>query len=413
MYLMIVVSYVTLTITRLGAQSLLASDIQTTLLVESANRDRQRSSIPPLKYNKKLELAAYKKAEDMFKKQYWAHFGPNNETPWQFITGAGYSYSYAGENLAKGFFESETVHKAWMDSPSHRENIMNGAFDEVGIAIMKGKLQGSDVFLVVEMFGSTLPRNGVKRTNYPILKITFPQDGDILPDGAFTIRGEQSLIKNNNIDFLINKEYLGSLQVADKTFLYEPIVPISTGEVTLSVRGVGTEEEYLSDQVSFKVMNEKIGDKNLNSCIKDSVTGTNLVISFVCTELEATLGIKIGDTFFRAEDNNPTLVYIPIASVGDSTKYEVTLTQKSGTTNIFNRALPQGAVFSSGAIAPNGVTPSDLIGIPVFLSGILVTSYAFILTRKKALVGKKHEVTLLVLLTVAATFILSMGIIYV
>lgn len=88
---------------RFGYTELLASEISSTYLVELANKDRQKKGVAPLQYNKKLERAAFLKAENMMKLQYWAHYGPNKESPWQFIIQSGYSYAYAGENLAKGF----------------------------------------------------------------------------------------------------------------------------------------------------------------------------------------------------------------------------------------------------------------------------------------------------------------------
>ena len=62
--------------------------------------------------NAKLVAAAQAKANNMFELQYWDHFGPNGETPWMFISQAGYVYVYAGENLAKGFRTAEGVHEA-------------------------------------------------------------------------------------------------------------------------------------------------------------------------------------------------------------------------------------------------------------------------------------------------------------
>ena len=100
--------------------------------------------------------AAREKALNMFKNNYWAHYGPNGETPWQFVLEAGYQYEYAGENLAKNFLFSDGVMEAWMDSETHRENILRDEYTEVGFAVVNGLLEGEETTLVVQMFGAPL-----------------------------------------------------------------------------------------------------------------------------------------------------------------------------------------------------------------------------------------------------------------
>ncbi|GAA3328549.1 hypothetical protein GCM10020331_072940 [Ectobacillus funiculus] len=45
----------------------------------------------------------------------------------------GISYSYAGENIAKGQRSADEVVTAWMNSPGHRANILNGNYTHIGI----------------------------------------------------------------------------------------------------------------------------------------------------------------------------------------------------------------------------------------------------------------------------------------
>jgi len=129
-----------------------ATDITVNKLYQITNQVRQKYDLPPLSYNKKLEQAAYLKAQDMFKKNYWAHYAPDGTTPWQFILTTGYRYQYAGENLAKNFLFSKDVVDAWMDSPKHRENILKKEYNEVGFAVVNGILNGEETTLVVQMF---------------------------------------------------------------------------------------------------------------------------------------------------------------------------------------------------------------------------------------------------------------------
>lgn len=119
------------------------------------NALRQEKGLGPLTLNGELSSAARAKASDMFAKNYWAHFAPDgSSSPWVFIKNSGYNYLYAGENLAKGFSESGEVVSAWMNSPSHRDNILSTKYKDIGFAIVPGNLQNEETVLVVEMFGS-------------------------------------------------------------------------------------------------------------------------------------------------------------------------------------------------------------------------------------------------------------------
>ncbi len=128
-------------------------DISSNALLILTNRERLKNGDLPLSPNEKLQSAASVKAKDMFAKNYWAHNSPNGETPWVFIKNAGYNYTYAGENLARGYTSSEDIVKAWMASPEHRANMLSKNYRDVGFAVEEGTLRGEQTVLVVEMFG--------------------------------------------------------------------------------------------------------------------------------------------------------------------------------------------------------------------------------------------------------------------
>ncbi len=135
-----------------------ASNITFSDLLDDTNRVRQEHNLPLLHVNNELSVAAEKKAEHMFANNYWAHVAPDGTAPWDFILAESYDYSYAGENLAKNFNNSDQVVDAWFKSPSHRENLLNEHYDEIGFAVVNGVLDGYETTLVVQMFGkSRLP----------------------------------------------------------------------------------------------------------------------------------------------------------------------------------------------------------------------------------------------------------------
>ncbi len=123
------------------------------VLVDYANEDRAEKNFSGLTINPVLEKAAQLKANDMAEKSYFAHKSPDGKTPWYWFQKAGYDFSYAGENLAVNFNDSVDVNSAWMNSPSHRDNILNENFSEIGIATAEGVYEGHPTVYVVELFG--------------------------------------------------------------------------------------------------------------------------------------------------------------------------------------------------------------------------------------------------------------------
>ncbi len=132
-----------------------ATDINVEQLLTGTNAKRAEAGLSPLTLNGTLSVAAANKAADMFAKNYWAHNSPTGSTPWDFVTGAGYHYTVAGENLAKNFSTSQGVVDAWMASPSHRANVLKAGYRDVGFAVVNGTLNGEETTLVVQMFGAT------------------------------------------------------------------------------------------------------------------------------------------------------------------------------------------------------------------------------------------------------------------
>lgn len=130
------------------------ADISVQELVTLTNQKRAENGFGTLSENSQLSIAAGKKADDMFAKNYWAHNSPDGITPWVFIKQAGYNYVYAGENLARGFNSSSDVVNAWMASSTHRANILSANYKDVGFAVKSGSLNGEQTFLVVQEFGS-------------------------------------------------------------------------------------------------------------------------------------------------------------------------------------------------------------------------------------------------------------------
>lgn len=119
-----------------------------------SNQERTNNGLTGLNLSGALNSAALAKANDMIAKNYWAHVAPDGTTPWAFISGSGYQYTVAGENLAKNFSFSGGVVAGWMGSATHRANILSSSYQDVGYAVVNGVLQGSETTLVVAMYAT-------------------------------------------------------------------------------------------------------------------------------------------------------------------------------------------------------------------------------------------------------------------
>lgn len=112
-----------------------ASEMSRGGLLSGTNAARSANGLAPLSLHSQLNNSAQAKAQDMANKNYWAHVSPDGTEPWYFFDQAGYSYVRAGENLAYGFMTSQGVIDGWMNSASHRANILGDYYD-VGFGIV-------------------------------------------------------------------------------------------------------------------------------------------------------------------------------------------------------------------------------------------------------------------------------------
>lgn len=131
-----------------------SSEITAQKVLDQTNQERSKLGLPVLKYNSLLSQSATQKAQDMFTNNYWAHTSPSGTSPWNFFKNVDYKYSIAGENLARDFYDTESLLKAWMNSPTHKENIINPKYQEIGIGVVNGTLGGIKTTLVVQHFAT-------------------------------------------------------------------------------------------------------------------------------------------------------------------------------------------------------------------------------------------------------------------
>lgn len=110
-------------------------DPQAQDLLEVINQTRwENGQVPPLKWNASLEHAATEHSRSMAEDDFFGHKGTDLSSPWDRIDAAGYGNWYVlAENIAAGYQSAEDVVQAWLESPQHRENLLNPELNEAGI----------------------------------------------------------------------------------------------------------------------------------------------------------------------------------------------------------------------------------------------------------------------------------------
>lgn len=116
------------------SQSTFASQVVTLV-----NQERTKAGLRPLTSNSALTNMALDKAKDMYTNGYFDHTSPTYGSPFDTMTKYGISYSYAGENIAKGQQTPAAVMTAWMNSAGHRQNILSPNFTQIGVAYYNGE----------------------------------------------------------------------------------------------------------------------------------------------------------------------------------------------------------------------------------------------------------------------------------
>lgn len=132
-----------------------ATEMSGSQLLAATNDKRVDAGKQTLKINQQLTQAAQVKAHDMVSRDYWSHYTPDGKAPWVFIDNVGYGYTKAGENLAYGFATSDDTIAGWMNSQTHKDNMLDPAFSEVGFGFANASSYNNSgkETIVVAMYG--------------------------------------------------------------------------------------------------------------------------------------------------------------------------------------------------------------------------------------------------------------------
>ena len=149
-------------------------------LLAATNDRRADEGLPSLRESERLSKAAMLKANDIIQNQYWDHTSPSGVEPWQWIQKTNYTYSEAGENLARDFSTADGTVAGWMASEKHRENMLKPSYSDVGFAVTTGELNDKPTTIVVALYAKPAANN-INLNTGPYTVSAAPVESDNSP----------------------------------------------------------------------------------------------------------------------------------------------------------------------------------------------------------------------------------------
>jgi cell division septation protein DedD len=176
-------------------------------LLADTNSSRSANGVASLSLNDRLNAAAQASADDMAARNYWSHNTPDGNPPWIWVANQGYSYQKLGQNLATGFSDEQSTIDGWMNSPPHRENLLDPAFTQVGFGFANNPnytaAGGGPMTIIVAFYGApqvlatATPAPALPAAKQPAPEPTQSKP-QALPEAAQQPTASQPLPKSSN-----------------------------------------------------------------------------------------------------------------------------------------------------------------------------------------------------------------------
>jgi uncharacterized protein YkwD len=102
-------------------------------IVSLTNAFRQQNGLAPLTLNNSLTTAAQTHSQNMALQDFVSHTGKDGSSVAERVTATGYDWSVVAENVAAGYPTAADVVQGWINSPGHRENLLNTSVTQIGV----------------------------------------------------------------------------------------------------------------------------------------------------------------------------------------------------------------------------------------------------------------------------------------
>ena len=118
------------------------------IVFDLLNKARTDAGLSKLSADATLFKVARLKAQDMVKNSYFSHTSPTYGSPFKMMKSYGVSYKVAGENIAGNPSLQDAV-TSWLNSATHKQNILSNSYNYIGIGIEKSDTYG---YVISTMF---------------------------------------------------------------------------------------------------------------------------------------------------------------------------------------------------------------------------------------------------------------------
>ena len=117
-------------------------------LLELINAERRKHNLNDLKIDKELQNIAILKANDLVNNNYFSHTSKTYGSPFDMLKQYNISYKTASENIA-GNPNIDAALSSWLNSESHKKNILSNDYNYTGLAIVDSIAYGN---IIVQFF---------------------------------------------------------------------------------------------------------------------------------------------------------------------------------------------------------------------------------------------------------------------
>jgi hypothetical protein len=269
------------------------------VVVDKTNDARAMLDEEPLRRSEILDEAAKLKAEDMAKNSYFAHYSPSGVSPWHWFDEVGYVYAYAGENLAVHFTDSKAVVEAWLKSPTHRANIVNSQYQEIGVGTALGEYDGFETVFVVQLFGTPAapiqPLYSVPPPAPPVVAATDEEVvvTDLLPEEVETeVLGDERVAVATEPESILGTESEIVTVIPQTEITEEVVIPVKTEAVNVSNDlFIATSSSYIP--ITAGVVRQQLLQEGDISFPEELATTPNTVLRYIYLSLGTLISILL------------------------------------------------------------------------------------------------------------------------
>jgi uncharacterized protein YkwD len=110
-----------------------AADPSVTEFVRLVDDVRRDARCPKLEWDEDVAEVARRHSVDMIQRGFFDHIDPGNRSPFDRLKAAGIPYHRAAENILHGTADARRALDLWMDSPGHRQNLVDCAYTHHGV----------------------------------------------------------------------------------------------------------------------------------------------------------------------------------------------------------------------------------------------------------------------------------------